>query len=237
MENRRYDDTEAAAIFRAAAEGPAPSRPAATASAAEGFTLPQLQAIGGEVGIPADAVARAALALDVQRAGSRATLLGFPIGVSRVVELPRRLTDEEWERLVVRFREVFDARGSMRADGSLREWRNGNLHVYLEPTETAYRLRFRTVNGSSRGFVGMGLMAMGVAGAVAMATALSGTLGHAIPGIGVLASVGAVWIATGVLRLPRWARIRGRQMEGLAIEAALRPGLAFPRNENDPPSE
>ena len=161
MENRRYDDTEAAAIFRAAAEGPAPSRPAATASAAEGFTLPQLQAIGGEVGIPADAVARAALALDVQRAGSRATLLGFPIGVSRVVELPRRLTDEEWERLVVRFREVFDAARFDACRRSSREWRNGNLHVYLEPTETAYRLRFRTVNGSSRGFVGMGLMAMG----------------------------------------------------------------------------
>jgi hypothetical protein len=233
MGDRRYDDAEAAAIFRAAAEGPALSGPAA-AGAARGLTLAELQAIGGEVGISADAVARAALALDVQRAGSHATLLGFPIGVSRVVELPRRLTDEEWERLVVRFREVFDARGSMRADGTLREWRNGNLHVLLEPTEKSYRLRFRTINGGSQALVGGGIMTMGIAAAVAVATALSGTLGHAVPAIGLLAMVGAAWIATGVLRLPRWARIRGRQMEALALEAALRPALSLPRNEADP---
>jgi hypothetical protein len=157
--------------------------------------------------------------------------------VSRIVELPRRLTDDEWERPVVRFRKVFDARGSMRADGSLRDWRNGNLHVYLEPTERAYRLRFRTVNGSSQGMVGGGIMAIGVAAAVTVATALSGTLGHAVPAVALLASVGVTWIATGVLRLPRWARIRGRQMEALAIEAALRPGLSLPRNEADPSAE
>src|SRR2546430_5906981 len=36
------------------------------------------------------------------------TFLGLRIGVARTVNLNRRLTDEEWERLVVQLREVFN---------------------------------------------------------------------------------------------------------------------------------
>ena len=63
------------------------------------------------------------------------TFLGVPVSVGRVVDLPRVLTD--------------------------REWTNGNLHVFLEPTATGDRLRLRTRKGSA-----MAVFAMGAAGLV-----------------------------------------------------------------------
>src|SRR4029078_13202650 len=104
MSERRYDDDEVAAIFRAAAEDR--RLPAGSSSGDDGLTLAELQAIGREVGISADDVASAAIALDVKGAATQRTVLGFPIGVARTVELNRRLSDEEWELLVVRLREV-----------------------------------------------------------------------------------------------------------------------------------
>src|SRR2546422_4666976 len=160
MTERRYNDKEIAAIFRAAAE--AQQNPPHDVPRDEGFTLTDLQAIGREVGIPADAVVQAALALDVRVGASSRTILGLPIGVSRTVNLNRRLSDEEWERLVVQLREVFNARGSTRTDGSLRQWTNGNLQVLLEPIETGHRLRFGTVHGGARAAIGAGFAALGV---------------------------------------------------------------------------
>src|SRR5207249_11031546 len=118
MAERRYNDKEIAAIFRAAAE--AQQNPPHDVPRDEGLTLADLQAVGGEVGIPSEAVARAAQALDVRLDAKSRTFLGLPIGVARTVNLNRRLTDEEWERLVVQLREVFNARGRTRSDGSLR---------------------------------------------------------------------------------------------------------------------
>jgi hypothetical protein len=201
MAERRYNDKEIAAIFRAAAEE-GPQTPQREVARDEGLTLAELQAIGSEVGIASDAVAQAAKAVDVRLGAASRTLLGLPIGVSRTVNLNRRLTEEEWERLVVQLREVFNARGRTRSDGSLRQWTNGNLQVLLEPTETGHRLRFGTL--------------LGVAAAVVIASALGGTFGDAIPGIALLCAAGTGMIASGALRLPRWARLRERQMEALA---------------------
>src|SRR5215510_10440606 len=214
MPERRYTDTEIAAIFRAAADGPQP--PAREVPRDEGLTLADLQTIGREVGIAPDAVAQAAHALDVRVGAQSRTFLGLPIGVSRTVNLNRRLTDEEWERLVVQLRDVFNARGRTRADGSLRQWTNGNLQVLLEPTATGHRLRFGTVHGAARGAIGAGFVTLGVSAVVAIVTALNGTFASAIPGMTFLAAAGAGFIASGALRLPRWARIRGRQMDALA---------------------
>jgi hypothetical protein len=215
MAERRYDDTEIAAIFRAATEE-GPQSPPREVARDEGLTLAELQAIGSEVGIPSDAVAQAARAVDVRLGAASRTFLGLPIGVARTVNLNRRLTDEEWERLVVQLREVFNARGRTRVDGSLRQWTNGNLQVLLEPTETGHRLRFGTVHGGARASIGAGIAALGVTAAVAISSALGGTLVDAIPGIALLFAAGVGMIASGALRLPRWARLRERQMEALA---------------------
>src|SRR5713226_3983096 len=164
MAERRYNDKEIAAIFRGAAEE-GPQSPQREVARDEGLTLAELQAIGSEVGISSDAVAQAARAVDVRLGAVSRTFLGLPIGVARTVNLNRRLTDEEWERLVVQLREVFNARGRTRADGSLRQWTNGNLQVLLEPTETGHRLRFRTVHGAARASIRIGTLLLVVAGA------------------------------------------------------------------------
>lgn len=218
MTERRYDDKEIAAIFRAATETSQTLQHDVPRD--EGLTLADLQAIGREVGIGAEAVAQAAHALDVGLDARSRTFLGLPIGVSRTVNLNRRLSDQEWERLVVQLREVFNARGRTRSDGSLRQWTNGNLQVLLEPTETGHRLRFGTVHGAARASIGAGFAALGVTATVAIVSALGGFLPEAIQGIGFLGVVGLTMIASGALRLPRWARLRQRQMEVLAAQVA-----------------
>jgi hypothetical protein len=235
MSERRYNDEEISAIFRVAADDRL--LPPGSSSSNDGLTLADLQAIGREVGISPDAVASAAIAIDVKRAATQRTVLGLPIGVARTVELNRRMTDEEWELLVVRLREVFHARGTMRSDGSLRQWTNGNLHVLLEPTEKGQRLRFGTFNGAAQASISIGFTFLGLAGAVAIATALGGSLGHVAPRLAFFGTIGVGMIANGVFRLPRWARLRGHQMEALAAgvaripDATSRPTLIPPADK------
>jgi len=217
MAERRYNDKEIAAIFRAATEEGPPSMQREVARD-EGLTLAELQAIGGEVGISSEAVAQAARAVDVRLSAPSRTFLGLRVGVARTVNLNRRLTDEEWERLVVQLREVFNARGRTRSEGSLRQWSNGNLQVLLEPTETGHRLRFGTTHGAARAAIGAGLATLGVTAVVAISGVIWGTLGDAASGIALMGAAGLGMIASGVLRLPRWARLRERQMEALAAQ-------------------
>ena len=233
MTDRRYNDKEIAAIFRAATEGPL--SPQRQVPPEEGLTLADLQAIGREVGISPAAVAQAAQALDIRRETAARTFFGLPIGVARTVNLNRRLTDPEWERLVVQLREVFNARGTTRSDGSLRQWTNGNLQVLLEPTEAGHRLRFRTLHGAARASMGAGLAVFGVTATVAVATAISGHLGDAIPEIVLLLAAGMAMIVNGALRLPGWARLRGRQMDALAAQIASAPTeRSQPARSGDP---
>jgi hypothetical protein len=219
MTDRRYTDDEIAAIFAAAAETPQAPPPAI--ARAEGLTLAQLQDIGREVGISSHAVAQAALALDLRGQGTTQTFVGLPIGVQRTVALDRWLTDREWEQLVVELRDVFHATGTVRSTGSLREWRNGNLHALLEPSETGHRLRLRTLKGDARSLMGAGLGVVGVAAAVAVATGLAGRLGAAVPGIAFLALAGLGMFASGALRVLSWARLRAKQMETIGARLAL----------------
>jgi hypothetical protein len=220
MTHRHYDDDEVAEIFRVAAEGSEASESsnsrALAGRSANGLTLDDLQAIAREVGIAPDAVERAARSLDRPRAAPVSRrLLGLPIGVQRTVVLDRRLTDAEWELLVVELREVFGARGSMRAQGSLREWHNGNLHAYLEPTPTGSRLRLGTTKGNAAASIAVGSLALLTSAVGGIASAASGTLSAVALGLGTLATMGAVLLANGTLSLPRWAELRGRQMDGI----------------------
>ena len=233
MTDRRYDDDEIAAIFRAAAEGP--QAPLPQVPREEGLTLAELQAIGREVGISSDAVAQAASSLEVRRGATSPTFLGLPIGVERTVTLNRRLTDEEWERLVVELREVFKARGVARSDGSLRQWTNGNLQVLVEPVATGHRLRFATLHGGARASIAAGVGALGVTAAVTISTAITGHVSDAASGIALLLLAGLSMLANGALRLPSWARLRGRQMEALAARLALPAGSVSPPASALPP--
>lgn len=234
MTERRYSEREVAAIFERAAE--AQHTPRRQLPPGEGMTLADLQEIGREVGIPAELVAQAARSMDRAGRGASRRFLGLPIGVGRTVELDRRISDEEWERLVVDLRETFDARGTVRSDGPFREWTNGNLQALLEPTPTGHRLRLRTVKGDARGLMSGGLAMLGTAAAVLLAGVLAGGLGDAgaVAGAGFLAVMGLGMFGIGALRLPGWARRRRLQMEAVAARFALAAGLLPP---HDPATE
>jgi hypothetical protein len=211
MSERRFNEAEVAAIFERATEAQQKGqRPLASG---EGMTLAELQEIGREVGIAPEQVASAANALTRVGQPTARTFLGLPIGVGRTVELNRRLTDDEWERLVVDLRETFDARGNVKSEGSLRQWTNGNLQALLEPTATGHRLRLRTVKGDARSMIVGGLVMLGVA-ATGFFGAFAG-LGDAA-GMSVLAAMGAGMFGAGAVRLPSWARQRRQQMEEIA---------------------
>ncbi|MDQ6633981.1 MAG: hypothetical protein M3Z10_04410 [Gemmatimonadota bacterium] len=214
MTERRYSEDEVAAIFRAAAEGPRSSP--LPGGQGEALTRRDLQVIAREVDIAPDAITRAAQSLDRAPVPAMAqTFLGLPIAVERTVALPRRLTDAEWELLVVELRQVFRARGTVRAQGSLREWSNGNLQALLEPTPNGQQLRIRTFKGDARASVAIGTLALGMSAVVGVMVGAPGALAAAGPGIAALATIGAALIANGALRLPSWARQRRQQMDGV----------------------
>jgi len=194
MNERRYTEEETTAIFRVAAEGPsAPLRPV---SPTDGLTLA------------------------VRQGGASRTLLGLPIGVERRVTLNRRLTTEEWEHLVVQLRDVFQARGRIKSEGSLRQWTNGNLYVLLEPTPTGDRLRLGSLHAGATASIRLGLVALGSLAFLGIANLFGGHVADLGTLSGLLAG-GLLLIANGALRLPGWARLRGRQMEDLAARLAL----------------
>ena len=226
MSERRYNDDEVEAIFARASEVE-PETPRQL-QASEGRTLGELQAIGREAGLSPEAIAEAARALDQPVQPQAARFLGLPLGVARTVTLHRRLTDAEWDRLVVQLRETFDARGRLRDEGAFRSWSNGNLQVLLEPDGEGQRIRFRTMHGQSRTLMFLGLGLVGVS----LVTAIAGMLlptggGFDILGagreLGSMALIGGAAFGYGALRLPGWARRRREQMEALARSVAQLP--------------
>lgn len=215
MTERRFNEAEVAAILEKAAE--AQHTGARQLPSGEGMTLAELQAIGSEAGIDPRLVARAAHALDKGGRSTSRRFLGLPIGVGRTVDLGRKLSDDEWERLVVDLRETFDARGNIRQEGSFRQWTNGNLQALLEPTSTGHRLRIRTVKGDAVTWITGGLFSVGVSAAAYVAMALRG-IGDAgnMTGLAFLSLMGVMMFGAGALRLPGWARQRRQQMEEIA---------------------
>jgi hypothetical protein len=217
-DERRYGDEEVAEIFEAAAS--ARGSEGRALSSAGGFTLGELQAIGGEAGIAPERIAGAAAALDLRRGTPpRRTHLGMPVAVGRTVELPRAPTDREWELLVAELRETFGAHGKDGSHGGLRAWRNGNLHAYIEPTDAGHRLRLGTVksNGIAVGRVGIGALLAALVMLVFLLA--SGEAGDAIIMSSLFAAFGAAALGSNALRLPRWADEREEQMERIAARA------------------
>jgi hypothetical protein len=229
---RRFSEDEVAFILeRAAAAEANPAMDDVDANAtglteesglgSSGMTLQQLTDVAREAGLSPEAVVRAAGA--VQRGDlvptTRITAYGLPIGVGRIVEFSRRVTDAEWERMVVALRETFQARGTMRQEGSLRSWNNGNLTAMLEPTATGHRLRLTTRKGDASGMISLGITMLSIA--AVMATIVLFKEGSPMPwwSPGVFVGIGLAAIGPTLLRLPRWARTRAAQMEAFADDA------------------
>jgi len=184
------------------------------------MTLEELQRIGQEAGIEPARVAHAAATLAAR--GTPAPVrrsLGLPIGVSRVVDLPRAPTDREWERLVAEFRTTFGAQGRERTSGGLREWSVGNLHISIEPTEHGERLRLSTVKDDATILNGFAVVMGGVSVLMGSVVAVAASPVKALAVLGLFGGMSALAYGANLIRQPKWARERERQMEALAEHA------------------
>jgi hypothetical protein len=215
---RRYREDEVSQIFEAATSERDLDGRALVAT--DGPTLAELQTIGREVGLAPERIAAAASALEQRgKALPRRTHFGMPIAVGRTVDLPRAPTDREWDLLVAELRETFGARGKVGSHGGLREWTNGNLHAYVEPTETGHRLRMGTLKGNALAMTRMGLFGMGMGLFTLLAILFTGRVAEGFFAPVFLGTMGGVAFISAIFGLPRWAREREEQMELIAARA------------------
>jgi hypothetical protein len=212
MNEQRYSEEEAAEIFRKASESEQGTH--GRVASLQGMTLAELQEIGREAGLDPELIARAALAREV-RGGITTRVLGLPLGVGRTLELDRPLGEHEWESLVSDLRATFGARGRLSYDGPFRQWSNGNLQVLVEPTPRGHRIRFSTLNGSSRSLLASGAALIGLGALVGVVAALGGEGRMFAGSVVALVTSGGALAALGAARLPRWVRTRLRQMDQL----------------------
>jgi hypothetical protein len=218
MSTRRYEDDEVREIFSLATTGDAGDRSVPAESG--GLTLDELRHIAREAGIDPVRVTQAAASLDARgRPAPVRRMLGLPIGLSRLVDLPRAPTDREWEQLIAEFRTTFGAKGRATSSGGLREWSHGNLHICVEPTEQGEQLRLATFKDDAVALnalaIGTGVMSLIMSAVVAAA----GKPAKALVVLGMFGGMALAAFGANLLRLPRWAREREGQMEAIAEHA------------------
>jgi len=215
---RQYSEEEVAEIFKRATEDQELAQRQLPHGG--GLRLAELEQIGKEAGITPEYIARAAATLDrIGPISPPATALGFEISVARTVDLPGPLSDEAWDRLVADLRETFQATGEVRHDGSLRQWRNGNLHALIEPTDSGHRLHLRTLNGNARGALLGGLAFFAINLAFMLISAFSAGMDPGTLLVALLSAIGLCSMAVAAYQLPRWREERARQMEAIAARA------------------
>lgn len=221
-EVRRYDEQEIAEILRRATETDeervADDAGPAHAAARTGLTLAEIQEIGGEVGIAAARIERAAGSLEpsLSDAAPPARFLGAPRSVTRSVALDRPMSDDEWLRLVALLRETFGARGNVETIGPLRTWYNGNLQAHVEPWEGGHRVRMSTFKGNVTELTIMGSAFLFMATFLGLAIFAKKGLDVGLIMSVAFGALGLGVIGTARLALPSWATRRAAQMDEIA---------------------
>lgn len=140
----------------------------------------------------------------------------FDLAASRD-EADRTSTSDEGGQTLSELRETFGARGKVMSHGGVREWSNGNLHAFLERTETGHRLRLRTLKGGAMALNRMGVagLAMGLILLTMFLTTGSSPVNMELAMI-LMIGMGGGALASNLISLPRWAREREGQMEYIA---------------------
>jgi len=218
MAERRYGEDELREILSLATTGDARDQSQIAESA--GLTLYDLKRIGQEVGIDPERIADAASKLDAR--GKPAVVqrsFGMPVGLSRVVDLPRSPTDREWEQLISLFRSAFGAQGIATTSGGMRQWSHGSLHISVEPTARGEQLRLSTQKDEAILFNGVGVLLGGMAIITSAMVAASGKPEKALAAGGMFGGMALFSFLANVLQVPGWARKRERQLEDVAQNA------------------
>ena len=237
MTDRRYSEREIREVFERAARE---QEEVHAKAPQDGLTLAEMQEVASSAGIAPEFVERAAQSVALGEPEEGRLMLGpIPRGVSRSQILPAPPTAALWEDLVGDCQEMFEARGSVRQTGRLREWSNGNLRVTLEPLGDGSRLRVRT----RRDTVVTQLLGLGLA--LLVASTLTADAGFTLTNGGlwisllVVAAVGGggLWASQRA-----WSATRERQFEALSERALVRSqptrvasGLAPPASDPDAP--
>ena len=215
--DRHFTEEEAREVFARAAE-----RQHAVGARADGLSLDELRAIGAEAGLDPEFVEAAARSVALGEPETARPSLGpIPRGVSRTVLLPDAPSDALWEQVLGDARRTFAAQGTVTGSGRLREWRNGNLRVSLEPARGGSRLHLQTRRDDRV----QGVLLAGFAAACGLLALFLSTLNagfdpEAVPTWLLLivgGSLGALALGVGQRR---WADERGRQMDGIIQRAA-----------------
>ena len=227
---RRYQEHEVRQILELAIGPDGP--PSQSLPAVEGLTLLQLEEVGREVGLPPNRITQAVAAFEERgELVPRGKSLGLPISVGSIVSLPRSPSDREWELLVAALRTTFGAKGEMTSQGSLREWSNGFLHAFIEPTETGHRLRL--TDSRAGAVVGMGfggfLLAFGLLIFVVLLGKEDPGFRFAVPAF--FSLIGGGLIAGSAMSLPGWAREQERRMEHINRRAVSLLALPEPKDD------
>ena len=223
---RKYQEHEVRQILDLAI-GPE-GAPAQSFPAVEGLTLLQLQEVGREVGLPANRITQA---VAVFEGGGelvpRGTTLGLPTSVGSIVALPRSPSDREWELLIAELRTTFGGKGVVTSQGGLREWSNGALHAFIEPTQTGHRLRMTDSRVAAVGGIALGgfLLAFALLILVILLGKVDPGFKFAVPVF--FSLIGGGLIAGSAMSLPGWAREQERRMEHInrhAVSLLALPG-------------
>jgi hypothetical protein len=180
----------------------------------EGLTLRELQEIGREVGVPANRIVQAAAEFEGRVAlAPRATFVGLPHAVGSSIALPRSPSDREWELLVAELRTTFGVKGEMTSQGGFREWSHGSIHVFIEPTESGYRLRMTDSRASAIAGVVFGGIFLALALLMFVVLLAKGGAAYKLFVPGVFGLIGGGVISASLMSLPGWARVQEKRME------------------------
>ena len=219
MTERRYTDSEISDIFaQAAKRGVTPQ----VAPSSTGLTLSELQNIAAEVGLEPEAVAQAAARISRPTAMSRqpATVtrrhFWLPVEIGRTVDLPHRLTDDEWKQLVSDLRITFDAHGKTQETNTGREWTGGGVRAVLTRTDTAERFELRSFRRQGVVMLWTAVVSFNVA-AVSFFFPLAGLSDNpAFLQTSIFASIAGVgMVAATARRLKAWSRLGRQQMDSV----------------------
>jgi len=193
-----------------------PSLPVET----DGLTLDELQRIGEEAGIEPARVARAVERIDARGKPTPVRRsFGLPVGMSRLVDLPRAPTDREREQLIATVRTTSGAQGRATTSGGLREWSQGDLHISVEPNDHGEQLRLSTRDGHAEALNALAQLLCVMSVLLGVTAAAAGKPGKAIVVLGLFVGLALGTLGANLVRSRRWARERERQLEALTEHA------------------